>query len=148
MVRGGNHGGNGVKIFGYENINANDPFMEIFLWDQMIHYHSHQQNNSSVFPYSSGSHYEYKWPNTQESRFVIDHGVLPNEEPLMWTNFNQTSTLCLKDIHGYEKNTKIVRRKIKKETSIISIKGQWTKEEDRYNITKNTIFFQFIFIYK
>jgi len=134
MVRGGNHGVNGVKIFGNENINnVNDPMMDRFLWGQMIHYPNHHQNNTSMFPYSYGSsHHEFMWPNTQESSFVVD-GVLANEEALKWTNFNQTSTLCLKDIQGYGENTNIVGRKTKKETHEILIKGQWTNEEDRLN---------------
>ena len=127
MVRGGNHGVNGVKIFGNENINVNDPLRDRFLWSQMIHYPNHQQNNASIFPYSYGSSHEFMWPNyTQESSFVVD-GVLANEEALKWTNFNQTPTL------GYGENTNIVGRKTKKETSEVLIKGQWTNEEDRLN---------------
>ncbi|KAI5435253.1 hypothetical protein KIW84_021897 [Lathyrus oleraceus] len=121
-------------MFGNENINTNDPFMDRSLYGQMIHYPNHQENNASVFPYSYGSNYdEFMWPNTQESSFVVDHGVLPNEEALKWTNFNQTSTLCLKDTNGYGESTKIVGRNTKKEkdNSMVLIKGQWTDEEDR-----------------
>nr|QSD99674.1 MYB family transcription factor [Melilotus albus] len=130
MARGGNHGVNGIKIFVNENINVNYPLMNRFFWGQMIHYPNYQQNNASVFPYSYGSSHEFMWPNTQESSFVVD-GVLANEEALKWTNFNQTPTLCLKDIQGYGENTKIVGRKTKKETSEVLIKGQWADEEDR-----------------
>ncbi|KAL5102421.1 hypothetical protein RYX36_006748 [Vicia faba] len=121
-------------MFGNENINTNDPFMDRSLYGQMIHYPNHQENNSIAFPYSYGSNCdEFMWANTQESSFGVDHGVLANEEALKWTNFDQTSTLCLKDANGYGENTKIVGKKGKKEkeTSMVWIKGQWTDDEDR-----------------
>lgn len=134
MVRGGSYGDNDVQIFGYENINANDPFIDKFLWGQMIHYPHHHQhaaenvakcnNNANIFnetmqlfPYSVG-------PN-----FFVDR-VLANEEALKWSN----STLTLKEMHVLDENTKGVRQRTKKESSVHLIKGQWTNEEDRLNI--------------
>ncbi|XP_045786486.1 transcription factor MYB119-like [Trifolium pratense] len=128
MIRGGNYGVNSVKIFGNENINSIDPFMDRFLWDQMMtHYPNHQQNSASVFPYSYGSNYEFMWPNAQESI----NRVIANEEASEWNNFNQNPTFCLKDIHGYGENTKILESKSTKDTSMVLIKGQWANEEDR-----------------
>jgi hypothetical protein len=151
MIRGGNYGVNSVKIFGNENINYIDPFMDRFSWghDQMTHYPNYKQNSASVFPYSYGSNYEFMWPNAQES---IDGVNLANEEALEWTNFNQNPTLCLnkdKDIHGYGENTEIMRAKTTKDTSMVLIKGQWTNEEDRFDILYRVgiLFILLLYIY-
>lgn len=129
-------------MFGNENINTDDPFMDRS--GQMIHYPNHQENNASVFPYSYYSNYDqFMWQSAQESSFVVDHEVLANEEALKWNNFNQTSTLCLKDTNGYGENMKIMGKKGKKEkeTSMVWIKGQWTDDEDRFII----LFFEYSF---
>lgn len=143
MLRGGggSHGGNGVRIFGYEKENHHIKAM-----DRAID--KFHNNNASVFAaekfHCSGncSNYGFDlWPinnNTtqDQSRFVIDHhGVLGNdqEKALKWTttNFNnQNPTLCLNKDNN-NKNAKVVRRRSKKESSVILIKGQWTDEEDR-----------------
>jgi len=115
MSIGESHGGNGFQIYGCDVMNpafASTDTNE-FLCAHFLHQKQQQQaRNSDDCAFSEGAF---------------------SEEAFKWTNINHNLTLCLEDMQVSCKNTKVVGRRRKKQSSVSWIKGQWNKEEDRLN---------------
>lgn len=109
-------GENGFQIYGYDVMN---PPLTSTDTDQFLcgHFLHHQQQtkNNDVCAFSE------------------------------WTNINQNLKLCLDDMQVSCKNTKVVGRRRKKQSSVSWIKGQWNKEEDRLNKLRQGCLFQMFF---
>ncbi|XP_047167807.1 transcription factor MYB64-like [Vigna umbellata] len=106
VLRGESHGENGFQIYGCDVMNhaLTSTDTDQFLCGHFLHHQQQQQTK-----------------NNDACGF--------SEEAFKWTNINQNLTLCLDDMQC--KNTKVVGRRRKKQSSVSWIKGQWNKEEDR-----------------
>ncbi|KAK7372075.1 hypothetical protein VNO80_05444 [Phaseolus coccineus] len=108
MSIGESHGGNGFQIYGCDVMNP--AFTSTDTNEFLCAHFLHQQQQ-------------------QEARNSDDCGF--SEEAFKWTNVNHNLKLCLEDMQVSCKNTKVVGRRRKKQSSVSWIKGQWNKEEDR-----------------
>jgi len=117
LSTGESQGCNGFEIYGCDVMNPalTSTDTDQFLYGHFLHQQQQQARNNDACTFS--------------------------KEAFKWTNVNHNLTLCLEDMKVSCKNTKVVGRRRKKQSSESWIKGQWNKEEDRFNKSRQRLYF-------